>query len=192
MQKTFVMFRLLVLLVLWPAYMYAQQEQDSTSFFSPAEEPDLLKELQQRGTQEGHAIITADPFIDNLLDLHIRQNEDKKAFTGYRIQIYSANSFGCDLDALKTMRDNFEQSFQDIPAYLTYIGPDFKIRVGNFRSRLGCIPTLHRVRKLYPASYPVKTEITLEELNRVPMQDIPQKPAVEETEEMEEIEETAE
>ncbi|MEI3156021.1 MAG: hypothetical protein V8S95_13710 [Odoribacter sp.] len=40
------------------------------------------------------------------------------------------------------------------------------------------IPALYRIRKLYPSSYPVKTEISLEELKRIPMQDI-----VEETDE---------
>ena len=44
--------------------------------------------------------------------------------------------------------------------------------MGNYHSRLESIPDLQRIRKLYPASYPVKTEITLEELKRVPMQDI--------------------
>ena len=49
---------------------------------------------------------------------------------------------------------------------------DFKIRVGNYRNRLECIPDLHRIRKIYPASYAVKTEISLDELKRIPMQDI--------------------
>ena len=70
------------------------------------------------------------------------------------------------------MRNKFEETFQDIPAYLKYIDPDFKIRVGNYRNRLECIPDLHRIRKIYPASYAVKTEISLDELKRIPMQDI--------------------
>lgn len=167
------MFRLFALLIFLPIFSYAQEKRDTAMPLSSAESPNLLKELEQERSKGGKITITADRFINNLLDLHIRQNEKKKAFTGYRIQIYSVNSFGCDLEALKNMRDNFERNFPDIPAYLAYFGPDFKIRVGNFRSRLGCIPTLQRVRKLYPASYPVKTEIALEELNRIPMQDIP-------------------
>ena len=76
------------------------------------------------------------------------------------------------LEKLKEYRDNFETEFQDIPAYLQYFNPDFKIRAGNYHSRLESIPALHRIRKKYPSSYPVKTEITLEELKRIPMQDI--------------------
>jgi hypothetical protein len=80
---------------------------------------------------------------------------------------------GSDVEELKKTRDSFEETFQTIPAYLQYIDPDFKIRVGNYHTRLEAIPDLQRIRKLYPASYPVKTEITLEELKRIPMQDIP-------------------
>lgn len=96
----------------------------------------------------------------------------RKTFTGYRIQIHSVSSFGCNIENLKEMRNKFEETFQDIPAYLKYFDPDFKIRVGNYRNRLECIPDLHRIRKIYPASYAVKTEISLNELKRIPMQDI--------------------
>ena len=85
---------------------------------------------------------------------------------------YSVSSFGCNIENLKEMRNKFEETFQDIPAYLKYFDPDFKIRVGNYRNRLECIPDLHRIRKIYPASYAVKTEISLDELKRIPMQDI--------------------
>lgn len=44
---------------------------------------------------------------------HIHLNEKKKTFTGYRIQIYSVSSFGCNIDNLKEMRNKFEETFQD-------------------------------------------------------------------------------
>ena len=111
--------------------------------------------------------------IQDILKWHIRQNKQTRSFTGYRIQLYSVNSYGCDINKLKEFRDKFEQDFLDIPAYLKYFDPDFKIRAGNYHSRLESIPALHRIRKLHPFSYPVKTEITLEDLKRIPMQDIP-------------------
>lgn len=179
------MFRLIIILFLLPLSVFAQEEPDSTEIISPAR-PDLIGEIQQSSIEGGKVLITADRPVNNLLEWHIRLNERKKAFMGYRIQIYSANSYGCDLEQLKNMRNQFEEAFPDIPAYLKYFGPDFKIRVGNFRSRLECIPALQRIRKLYPSSYPVKTEILLEELNRIPMQDIPLPELPEEGEEEDE------
>ena len=160
-------------------------------FFLPiqlyANEPDsvviiprynIMEELQKPTQNEGEVRLHNDASIDNLLKWHIHINEHKKSFTGYRIQIYSVNSYGCNIDDLKEKRNKFEETFQDIPSYLKYFDPDFKIRVGNYHSRLESIPALYRIRKLYPSSYPVKTEISLEELKRIPMQDI-----VEETDE---------
>ena len=137
---------LFFILFLFPVHLFAQ-EADTLIV---EEEPhyDILQELRTESHNGGQVILDSDTPIDNLLQWHIHLNEKKKTFTGYRIQIYSVSSFGCNID------------------------PDFKIRVGNYRNRLECIPDLHRIRKIYPASYAVKTEISLDELKRIPMQDI--------------------
>lgn len=135
---------------------------------------DILEKLAQNDSTGGKVTIQCDSTVTNLFKWRIKLNEKKSSFVGYRIQILSVNSYGSDVEELKKTRDSFEETFQNIPAYLQYTDPDFKIRVGNYHSRLESIPDLQRIRKLYPASYPVKTEITLEELKRIPMQDIPQ------------------
>lgn len=164
------MFRLITFLFLIPLQLCATMP-DSLVI---APRYDIFSELKQPGINGGQVRIHSNASIDNLLKWHIHTNEKTKTFSGYRIQIYSANSFGLNINQLKDMRNKFEQSFPDIPAYLKYFDPDFKIRAGNFHSRLESIPALYRVRKLYPSSYPVKTDISLEELKRVPKQDIPE------------------
>lgn len=156
--------------LLLPVYAFGQKT-DSLSAETP--HPDIIREWQTAGPQAGQVILHSEKQVENLLQWHIQLNKKRKAFTGYRIQILSTSSYGSDIEKLKEMRDQFETAFPDIPAYLNYFDPDFKIRAGNFHSRLECIPALHRIRKLYPSSYPVKTEIKLEELKRIPMQDIP-------------------
>lgn len=160
------------LFFLLPLSLFAQ-EPDTLII---AEEPQyhILEELQIPGNNDGEVRLSTDQNITNLLQWHIHQNKKFKNFSGYRIQIYSVSSFGCNIENLKEMRNKFELNFPDIPAYLKYFDPDFKIRVGNFHSRLECIPALYRIRKLYPSSYPVKTEISLEDLKRIPLQDIPE------------------
>lgn len=134
-------------------------------FFLPiqlyANEPDsvviiprynIMEELQKPTQNEGEVRLHNDASIDNLLKWHIHINEHKKSFTGYRIQIYSVNSYGCNIDDLKEKRNKFEETFQDIPAYLKYFDPDFKTG-RELHSRLESIPALYRIRKLYPSSY---------------------------------------
>lgn len=163
------MYKLIVFFLLLSFGVCAQEYTDSV-LIVPHE--DIFTVLENNSDAGGEVRIQSDPAIGNLLEWQWRQNEGQKAFSGYRIQIYSTSSYGCDIEKLKEIRNHFEETFQDIPAYLKYFDPDFKIRVGNYKSRLECIPDLHRIRKVYPSSYPVKTEISLEELKRIPMQDI--------------------
>lgn len=164
------MIKIIALLLLFTGKLYATPQQDST--FTEIHY-NILQELKQPGESGGRITLSCPPAIDNLLNIHVKQNKHHKTFSGYRIQIYSTSSYGSNMVQLKQMRDNFEKAFPDMPAYLKYFDPDFKIRVGNFHSKLECIPALYRIRKLYPSSYPVKTDISIDELKRIPLQDIP-------------------
>lgn len=166
------MIKFITILLLLTGKLYAASAQDTLTI-EPEIHYDIIQELKQQDSNGGSVKLNSSQKINNLLHLHVNQNKRNKSFSGYRIQIYSSNSLGCDITQLKQIRDNFEKNFPDVPAYLKYFDPDFKIRIGNFHSRLECIPTLHRIKKMYPASYPVKTDITLDELKRVPLQDIP-------------------
>lgn len=158
-------------MIFFPVYVFA----NTPDSLEVTPRYDLTEELSKPASNGGEVRLNSSPNIENLLKWHTRINETKKSFTGYRIQIHSVNSYGCNIEQLKEMRNKFEEAYPDIPAYLKYFDPDFKIRVGNFHSRLESISALYRVRKMYPSSYPVKTEISIEELKRIPMQDIPGK-----------------
>lgn len=164
------MVKYILIFILFTGRLYAAPQQDSTY---TEINYSITEELKHPGANGGNVRLSASPSIDNLMNLHIRQNRRNKSFSGYRIQIFSTSSYGSNMAQLKQKRDDFEKAFPDMPAYLKYIDPDFKIRVGNFRTKLECIPALHRIKKLYPLSYPVKTDITLDELKRIPLQDIP-------------------
>lgn len=98
-------------------------------------------------------------------------------FKGIVSKFLSASSYNTNIDTLKNYTKRFEEEFPEIPAYLQYTDPDFKIRVGNFRTRIEAIPTLKRIRKKYAGAYPVKTIIYLNELNPVQEQDTITSPA---------------
>ena len=167
------MIKYIVLLLLCPLGLSAQSPDTlSADSVTVVPESDFVEELETYGINGGEVRLYDTPQLRSLLRRHVHENKKKKSFAGYRIQIHSVNSYGCDINKLKQIRDTFEVAFQTIPAYLKYFDPDFKIRVGNFHTRLESIPALYRIRRMYPASYSVKTVITLEDLKRKPMQDI--------------------
>lgn len=133
---------------------------------------DFLHQLNTPNTRTGGKVtLHGDPKINQLLELNLAINKKEHAFQGFRIQILSTSSSNTNVDSLKSHTRRFQNEFPDLPAYLQYIDPDFKIRVGNFRTRIETIPALKRIRKKYPASYPVKTTIYMKELNPVQKQD---------------------
>lgn len=88
--------------------------------------------------------------IQNLVDKHILQNRKDNCVTGYRIQILSKNSSSVDMETLVGIRDKFEAEHPDLVAYLQYFDPEFKIRIGNFKNRLECLPVLKMLQEEFP------------------------------------------
>lgn len=71
-------------------------------------------------------------YLDSLIDKHANYNKLNKTITGYRIQIFSGN----DRNNANAIKTKFLKIYPDQTAYLAYQQPYFKIRIGDFRTRL--------------------------------------------------------
>ena len=101
---------------------------------------------------------TGDARIDSLLQLHRMQNKKFPTMPGYRIQIYK-ESGNAALDSALSVRDHFEARYSDIPAYITFNEPYYRLRVGDFRTRLEAIRFLSKIKRRYPLAWEIKDEI---------------------------------
>ena len=86
----------------------------------------------------GKVIIIKDERIDTLTNRNIRINRKKQSFPGYRVQIY----FGSRRADALNVKAEFIRQFPHIKPYELYQPPNYKIRVGDFRTR-------HEAFKLY-------------------------------------------
>ncbi len=73
---------------------------------------------------------------------------------GYRVQIH----LGSKTDAVK-VRGAFLQRHPDVPAYLSYLAPNFRIRVGDLRDRVEAERLRNELRGEYPGCYVVQDRI---------------------------------
>lgn len=64
---------------------------------------------------------------------------------GYRVQIYSGN----DRTQAVTTKVDFMRRFPQVPTYMTYIQPQFRVKVGNFRSRGDAQKLVEQIHGLY-------------------------------------------
>lgn len=153
-------------------HLMARTEQDTTTTDSiPVDTLKfaILEALSDTSELGGVATLVVPAEVGVMMQSHILQNKQSHKFSGYRIQILSVNSAQKQVTELEAIRDKFEEDFPDIPAYLQYTVPDFKIRVGNYRNKIEAIPHLKRIRSIYPDCYAVKCEITDQELERLPL-----------------------
>ena len=109
-----------------------------------------------------HAEIIQDRRIDSLVNRQAILNDLKKTIPGYRVQIYS----GPQRSKANEVKADFSGNFSDIPAYLVYQQPNFKIRTGNFRTKLEAYKFMKSLPYQFANSFIVNDEIVIPELDK--------------------------
>lgn len=101
--------------------------------------------------------LTRDSRIDELITKQKDNNTLKQSMPGYRVQIY----FGGVRQKAAEVKLDFTGKHPEIPSYLTYLAPNFKVRIGDFRTRLEAQGFLKSIEGQYPTSFIVQDEIKL-------------------------------
>jgi hypothetical protein len=100
-------------------------------------------------------VMNADQRVLKLQQQYIALNKIKQSSSGYRIQIH----FGNEREKAKDIKTKFLQAFADIPAYDSYQSPNFRVRVGDFRSKLEASKYLKQISATFPSSFIVNDNI---------------------------------
>lgn len=98
--------------------------------------------------------------ITSLMNKQILCSEKNKTISGYRVQIH----FGSEREKAKEIRTKFLKAHPDIPAYELYQQPNFKIRVGDFRTKLEAQKFQKEIVSEFTSSFVVSDEIQLPRL----------------------------
>lgn len=104
--------------------------------------------------------IIQDERVDLLVSKHIRINQNRKGIDGFRIQIFfdSGNNSKTSAQASYT---EFTTKYPDTPAYLSFKAPNYKVRVGDFRTRLDAQRFLNEIIGEYPGAWIIEDLINL-------------------------------
>jgi hypothetical protein len=96
--------------------------------------------------------VVQDKKIDWLLNAYTQKVLNQRGFAGYRVQIYMDSG---NQARLKTQRSRaaFEEEYPGVSAYIVYEEPNFKLRVGDFRTRLDARRFLEKIKNSYPGAY---------------------------------------
>jgi hypothetical protein len=105
--------------------------------------------------KEGKIQVIQSPQIDSLVQLHIAYNAQKTTQPGYRLQIYFGNQRMKANDA----KTNFLMKFPDENVYLIYQHPNYKVRVGDFKTRLEAYRFYKMIHPDFGSTFIVRDDI---------------------------------
>jgi hypothetical protein len=126
-----------------------------------------LLHRQDSNYQMGELNIYQEPGIDSLISRYILYNLRLNGMDGFRIQIYNSSDKNAREESGKA-RAEFMTAFPDIIAYPpTFERPSYyKIRVGDYRTRIEGTKYLLMVRKVFPDAILVPDIINFPDLNK--------------------------
>jgi len=107
----------------------------------------------------------SDPKIEDLVELHITYNEAFPLIDGYRIQLIM-RAGNTALDEVNEIKTQFEESHPEIGTYVTFREPYYRLRVGDFRTRLDAVAFIESIKRSYPQAWVIKDKITFPELTK--------------------------
>lgn len=108
----------------------------------------------------GYITIHKDPRLDSLVEKHreineITLNSMRKRQQGYRILVVNTN----DRREANNIKTRFYREFPDIPAYLQFQTPFYKLKVGNYLTREDAENQLASIRRIFGNSVYVVRDI---------------------------------
>lgn len=119
-----------------------------------------LSNFAQQSVVPGEVNIIQDERVDALVDKHINANSTFNGMSGYRIQIFFDSGSNAKNRA-NNERRRFLILYPQTKAYVTFDAPNFKVRVGNFRTRLEAEKFLRDIQKHFDMAYVVPSKIDL-------------------------------
>jgi hypothetical protein len=93
-----------------------------------------------------------------LLSIDKENLKKEKGFDGFRVQIFFSSGNNSK-KAVNDTKAQFLKLFPDVPTYIVYHSPNFKLRVGNFRTRFEAYAFYEKVRKDFPSAFVVNDKI---------------------------------
>lgn len=120
----------------------------------------LLFGLIALGLALNPSVAFAQSDVDRLVDHHRKIGALKNSMPGFRIQVF----FGPERQKAQEAKTQLSALYPENQTYLVYQQPNFKVRLGDFKTRLEASRFLQRVQGNYPGAFIVPDEVRLPEL----------------------------
>ena len=114
----------------------------------------------QGNPEKGAVVYIQDDRLDGLYELYLEKLRENPTIQGYRIQIIS----GANRDAVNNVKKKFYSKFPELRPYVVYQQPNFKLRVGNFRTRLEAYKQWKDIEAFFPDAFIIRDNLQVSDL----------------------------
>lgn len=137
---------------------------DLRAFFLLALFSILSLSLYSQEDEGGELRIIQDPRVDTLLSKHLYLNEQNPGIEGWRIQIFFEAGNFSKTQAIEAKAE-FVSKYPELRNYLIFQEPYYKVRIGDYRTKIEAEKIREEIIGDYPNAFVVKDEINFPELN---------------------------
>ncbi len=111
--------------------------------------------------QKPKLTVNNDAYLDTAIHKNIDKNKIANIIEGYRIQLFSGSERN-NANALKT---KFLKLYPETPAYLIYQQPYFKLRVGDYRTKIEAQNIFYKLQDDFGQVIIIPDKINLPKIN---------------------------
>jgi hypothetical protein len=108
--------------------------------------------------QQGNVQVIADERIDLLVEKHKYYNRHQPELEGWRIQIFFDAGANSKRKATE-VQNRFTSRYHGTEAYLSFKEPYYRVRIGDFRTRIEAEGFLQKIKGEYPNGFAVSEPI---------------------------------
>lgn len=159
---------ILFILIVWLAFPAIAVAQSAVH----EEAGNIFDALQTPQAGKGKVVIRQPDAIRDMVgarlqgrDVEKTENETFLKVQGFRTQVFSGNNQRKSKDEAFRKEKEIKQLFPDVPTYVTYTAPFWKLRVGDFRSHEEAYHMMRLLIDAFPSygkeMYIVKEEIKI-------------------------------
>lgn len=95
-----------------------------------------------------------DPRFEELVKLHIKRNQQSSGIPGFRVEIFFSSEINARQKA-QNIKNEFLSAFPNYNVYITFVSPDFKVRVGDFRTKNDALRLVKEICGQFPKAFVV-------------------------------------
>ena len=107
--------------------------------------------------KKGDLRVESSARVNELVAQKMEYNKTVDSYPGFKIQIYYGSEKEC-----YEIKDEFRAMYPDIPTSIVFSTPQWKLQVGNYRTRLEADKSILAIKKEYPSAIVLAAEIELE------------------------------